>query len=169
MVKPPAPNSSTGPLNTWSGTFPPVEGQQYASTYAGLDSLRQSVVFNSAGTYRISVYAAAPDGIVTIPSVGTFSLGNGEFSFTLANTAIGSLHPVLAGASWSPFAADFTVNSAGNYLLGIRNSSLSSPYFINYDAFSIQPIPEPSTLALGFLGLLGAGLIQRCCRRRAGQ
>jgi MYXO-CTERM domain-containing protein len=75
----------------------------------------------------------------------------------------------LAGASWSPFAADFTVNSAGSYLLGIRNSSLSSPYFINYEAFSIQPIPEPSTLALGLLGLLGAGLIQRCCRRRAGQ
>jgi len=31
-VEPPAPNSSTGSLNTWSPTLAPVEGQQYSST-----------------------------------------------------------------------------------------------------------------------------------------
>src|SRR5438045_2010175 len=49
VVEPPAPNSSTGPGNTWSATFAPVDGQQYASTYAGADTIRQGVVFVTAG------------------------------------------------------------------------------------------------------------------------
>ncbi len=49
LVEPPAPNSSTGPLNTWSAIFSPVEGQQYASTYAGADTLRQMVTFSAPG------------------------------------------------------------------------------------------------------------------------
>src|SRR6185369_1994372 len=52
VVKPPAPNSSTGPLNTWSATFAAIDGQQYASTYAGGDSIRQFVSFDAAGLYR---------------------------------------------------------------------------------------------------------------------
>ena len=155
VVEPPAPNSSTGPLNTWSATFAPVEGQQYASTYAAGDTIRQSVAFNAAGDYRISVFAVAPTGTVTIPSVGTFALGDGEFTLTLGGAAIGSLHTVPAGANWSLFSADFNIATPGNYQLGVRNT-VPSPYFINYDAFALQPVPEPSTIALGLLGALGA-------------
>src|SRR3954447_11676174 len=83
VVEPVAPNSSTGSLNTWSATFGAIEGQQYASTYAGADSIRQSVSFGAAGQYRVSAYAAAPSGSVTIPGIGAFTLGNGDFNFTL--------------------------------------------------------------------------------------
>jgi hypothetical protein len=147
VVEPPSPNSSTGPLSTWSAIFPAVEGQQYASTYAGADIIRQFVTFGTAGDYRLGVYAAAPDGTVTIPSVGTFALGNGEFTFTLGNTAIGNLHSVSAGSSWSLFTADFTISTPGNYQLGVRNTA-GAPYFINYDAFTVVPVPEPTFLGL---------------------
>ena len=62
VVEPFAPNSSTGPGNTWSATFSPMQGAQYASTYAAIDTLQQSVTFDAAGNYRLSVNAAAPDG-----------------------------------------------------------------------------------------------------------
>lgn len=151
VVEPPSPNSSTGPLNTWSATFAPMEGQQYASTYAGADTIRQLLSFSAAGDYRLSVYAAAPSGTVTIPSVGTFTLGNGEFTFTLGAAAIGSLHSVTAGSTWSLFTVDFTIAAPGSYQLGVRNTA-ASPYFINYDAFALQPVPEPPVMALGVLG-----------------
>jgi len=157
VVEPPAPNSSTGPLNTWSATFAPVDGQQYASTYAGVDTIQQGVVFATAGDFRLSVYAAAPNGSVTIPSVVTIALGDGEFTFTLAGVAIGSAHAVPAGTGWSLFTADFTVSKSGTVQLGVRNTA-ASPYFINYDAFNIQPVPEPSAIALGLLGAVGLAL-----------
>src|SRR5580765_4365267 len=97
VVEPPAPNSSTGPGNTWSATFASFEGLQYASTYAGADTIRQTVAFGAAGDYRLCVYAAAPNGSLTIPSVGTLTLGSGEFTFTLGTAAIGGLHDVPAG------------------------------------------------------------------------
>jgi uncharacterized protein YaiE (UPF0345 family) len=157
VVKPFSPNSSTGPLHTWSATFAPVEGLQYASTYGGGDTLRQTVLLSAAGDYRLCVYAAGPSGSVTIPSVGTFTLGNGEFGLTLANVVIGSVHTVAAGSDWSLFTADFTVASPGNYQLGIRNT-LAASYFINYDAFDVEPVPEPSAVIFGLLGALGVAL-----------
>src|SRR5580765_4644053 len=153
VVEPPAPNSSTGPLNTWSAIFSPVEGQQYASTYAGADTLRQMVTFSAPGDYRLSVYAAAPSGSLTIPSVGTFGLGSGEFTFTLGTAAVGNVQTVPVGSGWSLYTADFAIAAPGNYQLGVRNTA-STPYFVNYDAFAVQPVPEPSTLVLVFLGAL---------------
>src|SRR3954470_13519554 len=147
VVEPFAPNSSTGPGNTWSATFAPIEGQQYASTYAGLDSIRQSVLFGAAGQYRVSAYAAAPSGSVTIPPAGTFTLGDGQFNFTLGNVPIGSPYTIAPGTDWSLFTADFTIPAPGNYEIGIRNNT-TSPYFINYDAFEIKPVPEPSVWQL---------------------
>jgi hypothetical protein len=164
VVEPFAPNSSTGLLNTWSATFAPVQGEQYASTYAAADSLQQSVVFGAAGDYRLSVNAAAPDGSVTIPPLGAFQLGDGRFTFTLGNTAIGSPHTVTAGSGWSLFTADFTIPIPGSYQLGVRNTA-TSPYFINYDAFEVQPVPEPSTVALGLLGAFGLAISGRCWTR----
>lgn len=153
VVEPPAPNSSTAPGNTWSATFAAFEGQQYASTYAGSDTIRQSVSFSAAGDYRISVQAAAPNGSLIIPTVGTLTLGNGQFTFTLGNSAIGNVNTVTAGTSWNLYTADFTIATPGSYQLGVRNSA-SSPYFINYDAFAIQPVPEPQVW--GLIAVLGA-------------
>jgi len=156
VVEPFAPNSSGGALNTWSATFPPVEGQQYASTYAASESLRQVVSFAAAGPYRIFVSAAGPSGSLTIPSVGTFTLGDGEFTFLFDNTPVGSLHTVPAGSSWSAFVADFTVTTPGDYPVGVRNTR-TAPYFINYDAFAVVPVPEPTVLQLSLA--LGAGVV----------
>jgi hypothetical protein len=162
VVEPFAPNSSNGVLSTWSATFAPVEGQQYASTYAGSDTIRQSVALAAAGDYQLSVFATAPDGTVTIPGVGTFTLGDGQFTFTLGNAAIGGTQVVEAGAGWGFYTADFTVASPGNYLLGVR-STLADTYFINYDSFDVRFVPEPSALALA----VGGGLALALCRRGA--
>jgi hypothetical protein len=162
VVEPYSPNSSTALLNTWSATFAAMEGEQYACTYAGLDSIRQTISFGTAGEYRISAYAAAPDGSVTIPGHGTLLLEDGEFTFALGSSAIGSLHTVPAGSSWTSYSADFTIEKPGNYTLGIWNTKTDS-YFINYDSFSIHPVPEPSTMALLAMG--GAGVLFAACRR----
>ncbi|MHB1035412.1 MAG: PEP-CTERM sorting domain-containing protein [Pirellulales bacterium] len=153
VVEPFSPNSSTEPLHTWSATFPAWAGQQYASTYAGSDYLRQ-VVSLDAGKYAISVHAAAPSGSVTIPQVATLQLGDGEFTFTLGNASIGAAHTVAEGSNWTLYSAVFAVDAPGSYELGVRNAK-SAPYFINYDGFAIAAVPEPSTLVLAVLGLLG--------------
>jgi hypothetical protein len=150
VVEPFAPNSSTGPLNTWSATFAPIEGQQYASTYAGGDSIRQFVLFDAAGQYRVSAYAAAPSGSVTVPPTGSSTLTDGVFTFTLGNAAIGTPHTMTPGTDWGLFAADFTIPAPGSYEIGIRNNT-AAPYFINYDAFQIQPVPEPKVWQLAFV------------------
>jgi hypothetical protein len=49
------------------------------------------------------------------------------------------------------------VASPGNYQLGIRNT-LAASYFINYDAFDVEPVPEPSAVIFGLLGALGVAL-----------
>ncbi len=164
VVEPFAPNSSGGALDTWSATFAPVEGQQYASTYAALDSLRQAVSFTEPGAYSISVYAAAPSGSVTIPSVGTLTLGEGEFTFLFDNMPVGSLQPVTAGAGWSSFSADFTVGAPGDYSVGVRNTR-SASYFINFDVFSVDAVPEPTVLQLCVSLGAGAFLLSAFKRR----
>jgi hypothetical protein len=146
VVEPFASNSSTGVLYTWSATFPALEGQQYASTY-GVDSLRQSVSFSLAGTYRISAYAAVPDGSVAIPPLGSISLQDGEFTFVLTGSPIGVTNVVSKGSSWNLYSAVFDIGSPGSYLLGIVNTK-TAPYFINYDDFAIQAVPEPTTFQL---------------------
>ncbi|MGD0649983.1 MAG: hypothetical protein ABSA97_02380 [Verrucomicrobiia bacterium] len=158
VVEPYASNSSTGALYTWSAMFSAPEGQQYASTYAAIDTIRQAVSFDTAGDYVISVYAAAPAGSVTIPTVGTLTLEDGEFTFTVGNTAIGSLHTVPTGSGWDSYSAVFSIGDPGSYTLGVRNTKTAS-YFINYDAFAIQPVPEPTTfqLVLAF-GAVAAGV-----------
>jgi len=163
VVKPPAPNSSTGPLNTWSATFAAIEGQQYASTYAGSDTIQQSVSFASAGQYRVSAFAAAPSGSVTVPPTGSSTLTDGVFTFTLGNAAIGTPNTMTPGTDWRLFTADFTIPAPGSYQIGIRNNT-AAPYFINYDAFEIQPVPEPAVWQLALVA--GTALVGRQAFRR---
>ena len=167
VVEPYAPNSSIDTLNTWSATFAAVEGQQYASTYAAFDNIKQAVAFAAPGEYRISVYAAAPDGTVIVPpSTSPVAVVDGEFTFTLNNTGIGSLHSVSRGTGWTLFSADFAIGSAGTYDLGIRNTKAAT-YFVNYDAFAIQAVPEPGAAVLALC--LGAAMLAVNTKRRRAQ
>lgn len=154
VVEPYSPNSSNGPLDTWSATLVAHEGQQYASTYAGGDTIRQRVMFGAVGDYWISVYAAAPDGSVTIPSVGTLPLVDGEFTFTLESIPFSTPRIVPKGSSWSLYRVLLSIGEPAPYTIGIANTRTAA-YFINYDSFSIQPVPEPSTMAVLAMALAG--------------
>jgi len=160
IVRPFSTNSSTGPLNTWSATFAPIEGQQYVSTYAGADFVKQGILFSTPGDYRILCYAAAPDDSVTIPPVGPQTLTSGQFTFTLGNSGIGTVHTIAPGSTWSLYSATFNVPAPGAYDLGIRNTLLAS-YFINYDAFQIQSVPEPRSTLIFLFGLAAGTALLR--------
>lgn len=160
VVDPPAPNTSLEVLNTWSATYDPVDGEQYASTYAGADTILQSVTINTPGDYILSVWAASPGGTVTIRT-STLTLQDGGFRFNI-NGLVGSEQAVEIGSGWVQYSTEFNVASAGDYTVGVRNTR-TAPYFINYDAFAITPVPEPS---LALWGLLGLGLTYAVTRRR---
>ena len=146
VVKPPAPNSSERPLFTWSATRPAFEGQQYASTYAGGDTIRQAVTFDSAGRYELSVAAFAPVGRVTIPgSNENLPLVDGTFRFWL-DRPVGPEWTVLAGSDWATYSTIVNVPAPGTYDVGVSNPVLDS-YFINYDAFAVRAVPEPTAVA----------------------
>jgi hypothetical protein len=100
---------------------------------------------------------------LTIPSVGTWPLEDGEFTFILQNTPIGDLHTVVKGSSWTSYSAVFSINSPGTYTLGIHNTKMA-PYFVNFDSFTVQSVPEPSTMVL--LATVAASLLFMVGRRQ---
>lgn len=153
VVDPILPNSSNGAVdNTASGTFAPMDGEQYATTYATLDRVTQIVEFASAGEYELSVWAAAPDGTLTIPEVFVDRLlDTGGFQFVVDGTAIGDVNMLDPATPWTFYSTRFFVPSPGQFSVGVRNV-VTAPYFINYDAFTLQTVPEPSgAMALGVL------------------
>ena len=156
VVEPFSPNSSNGVLDTWSATFAAFEGEQYASTYAGLDTITQSVNVTAGGTYIFKIYAAAPDGTVLIPpNVDPSTLTTGLFSFTLDSSSLGSFS-IDPGTDWTEYSFTTTI-AAGVHAVGIVNTAAAS-YFINYDNFSLSQVPVPAAAWLfgsGLLGLIG--------------
>ena len=96
VVEPFSPPTSTAVLNTWSATFAPYEGEQYASAYAGSDWFDQEVFFPAPGQYLLSVYAASPGGTVIING-GTQQLVAGDFRFAVGGGVTGpTFTPPLA-------------------------------------------------------------------------
>jgi len=148
VVRPPGRSTGTEVFDTWSATRPAFEGAQYASTYAGSDTITQPVTFNRAGTYELSVMAFSPSGILEIPgNPGLFMpLERGEFSFQLGGQ-VGPTWVVPLNSDWTRYATTFDVPAPGAYPVGIANTR-SAVYFVNYDDFRITPVPEPSAAAL---------------------
>jgi hypothetical protein len=157
VVQPYAPNSSTAILNTWSATFDAIEGEQYASTYAGGDRIFQSVTFEKSGEYLFEVFAAAPGGSVNTGG-GYIPLSWGSFYFQVGLQSAGYfvLYP---DTDWAKYSATAYVE-AGTHLVQIKNGA-SAPYFINYDAFSLTLVPLPASIWLLGSALAGLGWLRR--------
>ncbi len=152
VVEPFSPNSSNGQLDTWSATFAAIEGEQYASTYAGLDSITQSINIPARGLYTFSIYAASPDGSVTIaPHANPFILSTGSFSFEFDGNQLGSFS-IDPGTDWMEYSLT-TELSAGIYTVGVINTA-RAPYFINYDNFTLSQVPVPAAVWLFASGLM---------------
>lgn len=150
-----APNSGTP--DTYSATFAPFEGEQYTSTYGGLDRIVQDV-YLTPGSYTVSVYAAAPDGEWIHPVSGPLTLVDGGFDFVLDGANV-SLENVLSpGTDWTHYFATFSIDTEGVYEVGVRNTR-TAVYFINYDGFGLVPGP-------GVAGVFGLGLVLGAGRRR---
>jgi hypothetical protein len=160
VVRPFTNPTSTGALNTWSATFSPVEGSQYASTYAALDTIRQTASL-APGSYVLSVSAAAPSGSITIPPFAAMPLVTGGFQLTFGAQSSPTIN-MPPGTDWQTYSATFVLNSPGNIAVGIRNPVTAS-YFINYDDITLTRIPEPAAWLLGSVGSLAP---LRCRRRR---
>lgn len=162
-VRSPSPNTSTGVLHTWSATRDAYEGAQYASTYAGLDRIRQQVRFDVPGLYELSVAAFAPSGTLTIPGVfenGPLPLIDGRFRFLFGTNRTGDEWIVPAGEDWARYSTTVTVDVPGTYDVGVANT-LQGVYFVNYDSFAIRAVPEPQVVAILATAIAGAA-----CRRR---
>jgi hypothetical protein len=151
VVEPFSPNSSTGVLNTWSATRAAYQGQQYASTYAGGDSIRQPITFDTAGVYALSVRAFAPDGMVTF-GTDTVPVSDGQFRFVL-DVPVGPTFTVPAGSDWTLYSTQVTVAAPGVYNVGVNNSLIAT-YFVNYDDFRITVVPEPAAAGMMLTMLL---------------
>lgn len=159
VVRPYAPNSATALLFTWSATRNAYEGQQYASTYAGSDMITQDAAFPAAGKYELSVEAFAPGGTITIPDVlYNCPLTDGAFRFRFDHVNVGLVQTVSMNSDWTRYSTIVDVPAAGTYEVGVLNTA-TAPYFINYDAFAVQSIPEPATA--GTLLVLGFALLRR--------
>lgn len=164
VVEPISPNSSNGPLDTWSATFAALEGTQYASTYAGSDQISQQLSFPAAGEYELSIWAASPRGTVELPNVGELTLTTGDFQFVLDGSTVGDIHTPPLDAGWARYDATFSVAAAGEHDIGVLNLK-SAPYFINYDVLRVSLIPEPSVIGMLVVGWLALTVVGR--RRRA--
>lgn len=155
IVRPYAPNTSLATFQTWSATFAPIEGEQYACTYAGGDRISQYVTFPHPGTFELAVWAAAPSGTLT-DGDETRPLVQAAFRFVFSGIDAGPVFTLEPGTGWTRFSTMVEVTAPITLAVGVHNQYLAS-YFIHYDGFSV---PAPSAIAA-----LGVALLP-CTRRR---
>ena len=107
-----------------------------------------------AGAYELSVYAASPSGFVIELGVPKAELVQGGFGFFVDGEHVGVMHVPELDAGWVRYTARFEVTSPGEITAGVGNIT-GAPYFINYDSLELVLVPEPSSLLLGSLVLVG--------------
>lgn len=143
------------------------DGESFAITYAGLDSISQSILIPEAGTYEFSLDWNGIEGFFTNSDGSVLGSGTGVFRL-FADTAFGggsrgedvllsdAVTATTAGG-WETFTWSVDL-PAGEVLVGVENIELAS-YAIGFDNFRVVPAPG------AFGVVLAGGLLAR--RRRA--
>lgn len=126
----------------------PIDGEHFAITYAGFDTLSQSIHILSDGTYHLSVYANA----ITGKSNTASSIASPKFALTMGDHS--ATFKEKTGDGWNIYTLSAYL-TAGQYDIQIENLT-RGVYSIAYDNVVVAPasIPEPSSSLL--FGLSGA-------------
>lgn len=136
---------NTGPFG------PAYEGSQYmyVNDYAIAGTvLSQSLSLVGGTTYRLTfAQGGAP---VTDPSAGL------AVQFGSASLAIDP-----RDASWKVFSLTYTPSLSGTELLSFSSTTAGA---VTLDAVSVVAVPEPASVAMLLMGLLGVGAIARRAR-----
>jgi MYXO-CTERM domain-containing protein len=144
---------------------PPAQGRTIAGLYYSTDL--SAAVDPSMPTDGLTLMATTPISVAPSASLaGLFNGGNVDFG-----TATSVLVQVRA---WSVGFADYadvmnrgTANDLAGYSASFVAAPAASPnpvpnlYSFGDPTVTLMPVPEPTTYALGLLGLLGLALIRR--------
>jgi len=156
------------------GTMAVSNNNQINSVLTGTAGLGPA----SGGTFEAEVYiGSSASSLTAVPA--SIATVNGGFFFGGGSTGVIALPGVVAGAAtgyevkvWDSSAGatfevasvkpgvEFGVSAFGQYTTGGAGAPPSAPQPMNFATFTTTITPEPTTLALGALGL-GALLIRR--------
>jgi formylglycine-generating enzyme required for sulfatase activity len=142
------PPPGTTPDNTRVGNF--YEDDGLANGYDDGYAVTGTTTFSSSQNYLTDVGAYTSSSSF----YGTFDQGGNvwEWNETLVGTTMSGPGRGLRGGTWDSNSG-YLVASARNYLLPNEEG--------NRVGFRVASIPEPSTIALGGLGLVGFGFNRR--------
>lgn len=120
-------------------------GQLYVNTGASIDAAGTGSYIGSAVAFRNNPTTTLPTGII---SGGTVTFGNpGQTVWVQLRAWLGS-----AGASYDAALPSGLVGTSNAIQVSLGGGTLPPAYLTGLTPFAIA-VPEPSTIALGLLGL----------------
>lgn len=135
---------------------------------AGLLSLSGGLTLQSGGTYAVDLFGTGQGTTydATLVNLGAISLGSSTLALNLGYVPNpGDSFDILANTTGSAITGTFNGLAEGSQIV-IGSTDLSITYLggTGHDVV-LTVVPEPSTLTLAGLGLLGACLLKRRVRK----